>query len=92
MVQVTQWTDRQRPGQVTDSSAFPRVTSHQAGHDHPWTVPTWSPCAFKGWCHHSALSGDICFVVAVLCALSTMLTLEPEAQLLSKACRVISDP
>lgn len=81
MVQVTQWIDGQRPGQVTDGSAFPRVTSHQVGHDHPWTVPTWPPCAFESWYHHSACSDDICFVVAILHTLSTM----PEARLLSKA-------
>lgn len=81
MIQVTQWIEGQRPGQVTDGSAFPRVMSHQVGHDHPQTVPTWPPCAFEGWCHHSACSDDICFVVVILHALSTM----PEARLLSKA-------
>lgn len=35
MAQVTHWIDGQRPDQATDSSAFPRMTSHQVGHDHP---------------------------------------------------------
>lgn len=86
MVQVTQCTDRQRPGQATDSSTFPRVMSYQDGHDHPWTVPTWPPCAFEGWYHHSACLDAIGFVVAALHALTTVLALEPEARLLSKTC------